>query len=230
MGRAATFAAMEGSLRAHDALAADWVAALLASCLLVLATISIGSPRKWRLLRQAAFRMRIGRQALRDETDLGDRSILGLLTVAVISMGLFLWQCAALYRPDLQATFGLVVAGVAAVLLAQGIALRLSSLLAGADGGTREHLFTGTLLHTATGLALLPIAVLMAYQVSWRPALTAAGLGLLALAAAFRWLRGAWIGAGEGVSPRYIILYLCAAELLPFLLAWHALRQSLPST
>ena len=41
---------------------------------------------------------------------------------------------------------------------------------------------------------------------------------------AYRWLRGVWIGLGEGVPLRYIILYFCAAELMPVLLAVHAWR------
>ncbi len=97
------------------------------------------------------------------------------------------------------------------------------------SAGVEEYLYTGFLIFILTGMAMLPLVVLIAYRSAWRPGLILAGVVVLVLLLLYRWLRGAWIGMGEGVPLRYIILYFCAAELLPVLLAIdHWRRYSSP--
>jgi len=72
----------------------------------------------------------------------------------------------------------------------------------------------------------LPVSVLAAYQPVLRFWLIALGLGLLAAGLLYRWLRGALIGLGEGVPLRFLLLYICAAEIGPLALALSALRSS----
>ena len=81
------------------------------------------------------------------------------------------------------------------------------------------------LLLWSLGIALLPVVMLAAYWPEWRPGLLWTGLVLSALALLYRWVRGAWMGLGEGVPLRYIFLYLCAAEMLPLALVLHLLCQ-----
>jgi hypothetical protein len=56
------------------------------------------------------------------------------------------------------------------------------------------------------------------------------GLAVVGFMLLYRWVRGTWIGVGEGVPVRYIIVYFCAAEILPVLLTIGALRQALTGT
>lgn len=216
---------MDGIARATDPMAAEWATGVFLSCLLILATINMGSPRKWRVLRQAAFRARMARQTLRDEVDTGDRNVLGLLAVATASVSMLIWQ-AAVHRAGVSGpTYLSVFLAVAFALLAQAIILRVCAFLFRADGGITEYLYTGTLLHAAIGIAVLPLVVLAAYWPEWRGWLFAIGLSLLAFGLLYRWVRGAWIGLGEGVPLRYILLYLCGAEILPLCLLLAALRR-----
>ena len=221
---------MEGAERVVDPLSADWVSLLLLACLLVLTTINVGSPRNWRVLRQSVWRLRMGQQTLREEVDLRDRNVLGLLIVAAVSIALFLWQTGTwqgmAYMPSLVA----LVSSIIVLLLAQNIMLWTVSVLANADGGASEYLFSGSLLIASLGIVLLPLTALMAFQPAWRDTLLVIGLGLMAAMLLYRWVRGVLIGMGQGVSPGYIFIYLCAAEIMPLLLALHALQPTIPPT
>jgi hypothetical protein len=77
---------------------------------------------------------------------------------------------------------------------------------------------------------LIPVTVVIAYphQFEWRNGLILAGLVLVAAAVVFRWIRAFVIGWGEGVSTRYIFLYLCAAEILPFALLMQQAQGQFP--
>lgn len=219
---------MDGTMRAVDPMAAEWATGVFLSCLLILATVNIGSPRKWRVLRQAAFRMRMARQTLRDEVDTGDRNVLGLLAVATASLSMLIWQAAMDRVAGSAPSYLTVFLAVALALVAQAVILRLCVFLFSADGGITEYIYTGTLLHAAIGIAALPLVVLAAYWPEWRPWLLPLGLALLVLGLLYRWMRGAWIGLGEGVPLRYIFLYLCGAEILPLCLLLAALRHGIP--
>lgn len=208
-------------------MSADWATGVFLSCLLILATVNVGSPRKWRVLRQAAFRIRLGRQVLREEVDTRDRNVLGLLAVAVASLAMLLWQSSkSLMHESAGLSYIQVFFGVGAVLLAQALVLRLIAFLALADAGITEYMYTGALLHSAVGIATLPLAVLAAYRPEWRAVLLPAGMSLIGLGLVYRWIRGAWIGLGEGVPFRYVLLYLCGAEIAPMALALGVLRSS----
>jgi hypothetical protein len=65
---------------------------------------------------------------------------------------------------------------------------------------------------------LLPVVAVLAYRSEWRHELLWTGMVILALLLLYRWFRGGWLGLSEGVPGRHILLYLCAAEVLPALL------------
>jgi len=218
---------VQDSLRALDPLNAEWVTIVLLLVLAALAFTNMSSPRKWRLLAQAMFRMRLGRQTLREEIDLQDRTLIGLLLVAIAVIAMFLYQGSILLGPEQAPTFLFLAAMVLALLLAQGILLRVLAGLAGTDKGITEFLSTGLLLFILTGVSLLPVVALMAYHSAWRQGLLIAGALVIVLLLLYRWIRGAWVGLSEGVPLRYLILYLCAAEVAPALLLVHAWSTSM---
>lgn len=208
--------------RAVDPLNAEWVTVVLLAVFALLATTNLSSPRKWRLLTHAMFRMRLGRQALRDEVDLQDRTLLGLLLAAAGITALYAWQMLVVTGGDEVPTYLGLIGIVAGVLIAQSALLRVVGGVLQVDHGLDEFLYTGLLLFILMGAVLLPITVIIAYHVEWRTGALAVGAVLIGLLFLFRWVRGAWIGVGEGISLRYIILYLCTAEILPVLLVLRA--------
>lgn len=220
---------MEVAERVQDPLATEWVTGLFLLGLVLLAAIVRSAPRKWRILVRAGFRMRMGRQELQEEMDLQDRNFLGLVLLGVSVLALFIWQCLHILGVP-GPSYPVLMAIVMVVLIAQGFVARVLAVIARTDAGTREYARTGALIFTLLGLFMLPLAVLIAYRTEWRWQLMVTGFVLTAAALLYRWVRGAWIGMGEGVPLRYIILYFCAAEAMPLLLAVHALRPSLPTT
>lgn len=176
--------------------------------------------------------MRLGRQSLRDELDLRDRTLIGLLLVASAIIGLFLWQGLHWGRGAEAPGYPMLAVVMVAVPTLQALLLQLVAAIAGTERGIREFLYTGLLLFILCGVVLLPVVALVAYHPDQRAALLRAGTALVALLLLWRWVRGAWIGLGEGLPLRYIILYLCAAEVVPVLAAirwwWPSLTATPP--
>ncbi len=204
------------TLRAVDPLAAEWVTVLLLAVVALLALINMSSPRKWRLLGQSMFSMRLGKQALREEMDLQDRAFLGLLLSGTAVLALFGWQ--VITAGGGGSSFPLLAATVCGVVLAHYLLLRIVGGVLRSAVGVEEYLYTGFLIFILAGVALLPVVVFTAYRAPWRPGTIVVGSVVLGVLLLYRWLRGAWIGVGEGLPLRYIILYFCAAELMPVLL------------
>ncbi|MBL7953106.1 MAG: DUF4271 domain-containing protein [Flavobacteriales bacterium] len=202
--------------RAVDPLNAEWVTVVLLAMLLLLALINVNSPRKWRLLGQSMFRMRLGKQALREEMDLQDRAFLGLLLVGTTVLALFGWQFMTV--SGASSVFPVLAMVVIGVVLGNYVLLRIVGALMRSTQGADEYLYTGFLIFILAGVVLLPVVVFVAYRSAWRPGALMVGWSLVVVLLLYRWIRGAWIGVGEGIPLRYIILYFCAAELMPILL------------
>jgi len=231
-GRASrpNFAPIMDESRALDPLAVDWTLAILLVSIALLGWINLVSPRKWPLILRSVFSYRLGRQSLRDELDLQDRSLISLLIMACGVSALFATQVAVLSGGAENSfllwlrMFGTVVG----VVVVQVMVLRSMAVLFQGDGGITEYLYTALVFHIAAGLVLLPFTALLAYphEVGWRGWLALAAGVLLALITLFRWLRAALVGWGEGVPLRYILIYLCALEFLPVAILLEHLRTT----
>lgn len=221
---------MEPIARAHDPLNAEWVTGLFLLALIVLAAVNRSAPRKWRFLLREGLRMRQGPKALRDELDLQDRNYLGIVFFAIATTALFAWQALHIEGVDHVPAYLSLMGILTGVLVALWLVVRLSGLLASSEAGTGEHARSGSIILALLGLALFPVVVLMAYQADWRDELVQVGYALVATAMLYRWVRGAWVAMADGVPIRYIILYFCAAEAMPLLLAIHALRPPIHPT
>ena len=221
---------MEPVARAHDPLAADWVTGLFLLALIFIAAINRNAPRKWRFLLREGLRIRQGPKALRDELDLQDRNYLGIVLLAIASIALFAWQSLHVEQVEDAPSYLSLIGILTLVLVALWSIVRLSGVLAGSHAATREHARAGSIILAMLGLALFPLVVLMAFQAAWREELVRVGYVLVTAALLYRWVRGIGVGMVEGVPIRYIILYFCAAEAMPLLLAIHALRPPIHPT
>lgn len=233
---------MPETLRATDPLSGDWILLVMLVALGMLGWINLVSPKKWRLLTRSFFSFRLGRQSLRDELDLQDRTLIGLAIMATAAVALFGYQATVLVGhlpPGLglwAKLFGLFLL----VLVTQVLLVRLAGRLFQADGGLSEYLYTLLLLHVVLGVALLPVTASIAWPhdvtvapahaggMLWRIWGLRLGAALVALVTLFRWLRAAVLGLGEGVPLRYVFIYLCALEILPVALACQQVLRHLP--
>jgi hypothetical protein len=221
---------MEEVLRAVDPLRADWVALLVLALVGMLGWINLVSPKKWRLLGTSLVSLRLGRQTMRDDLDLQDRTLVVLLMMASASIALVVHQFAVLllggapHAGHWAKCLGVVLLIVAALFMVN----RLTAFLAMADVGLTEHLYGTLLLLIALGIALLPLAAVVAwpYQPGWRMFALWTALGITALFIGWRWVRAAVIGMAEGVPLRYIFVYLCALEILPVVILGQRLIRS----
>ena len=120
-------------LRYIDPMSAWWVALVLLVVFIIIAITNVSSPRKWRLLGQALFQMRLGKQTLREEIDLQDRTLLGLLFCSVLVMGLFAWQ--VFIYLDIPGSPGYLVWVflIAAVVFIQSLVLRIAAMIMRVD-------------------------------------------------------------------------------------------------
>lgn len=219
-----------GTPRPSDPLSAEWVTVLLLLVVAVLAWVNAVSPRKWRLLPEAVFRLRLGRQTMREDLNLQDRTLIALIAVASILIGLFLYQAAigsGALRPRWWTALE-SMATVFAVVVVQVAVLRLAAFLFMGDGGAQEYIYTLVTLLIATGLLLFPVNLLFAYWPALRGALMILGVAMLLAMFGYRWGRAVLIGSGSGTSPGYLFIYLCALEILPLALLILSLRQAIP--
>lgn len=219
-----------GTPRPTDPLGAEWVLLLFVVLIGTLAWVNAISPRKWELLRTSVLRLRLGRQTMREDLNLRDRTLIALLAAGCISMGLFLHQ-AGVHFGWLRPAWWLAIELMAvlfAAMLAQLLLLRVATIVFRADGGAQEYGFTQVLLLIANGLVLVPLDLLMACWPSLRTEMLLAGMLLTGVLLVLRWVRAVAIGNGSGTGRGYVFLYLCALEILPFALLISSLQQALP--
>ncbi|MEO8066403.1 MAG: DUF4271 domain-containing protein [Flavobacteriales bacterium] len=218
---------LDASLRVHDILNEGWIGAVLLGAIAVLAWTNVSARKKWNLLREAVFRLRLGQQTMRDDISLRDRGLIALLFTAMVLIALFVYQLAVQdsHLGSGFAGFLPVLLSVVIVTVGQASIIRFTSWFFKADPGLGEYLYTSLLLTAAVGIALLPPVLVIAYQPSARNAAAIVGAVVLGAMVLYRWFRAVLIGLGQGVGPGSIFLYICAAEILPAALAAQALAH-----
>ena len=219
-----------GTPRPTDPLGGEWVLLLLVLLIGTLAWVNAISPRKWELLRTALFRLRLGRQTMREDLNIRDRTLIALLAIACMSIGLFL-HLAGVHHSWLRPVWWLgleIMAALFVLALLQLLVLRIAAVVFRGDGGTQEYGYTIVLLLIVTGLALVPVDLLVLCWPTWRSPLVIAGVVIAGALLVLRWVRAGLIGSGSGTGFGYVFLYLCALEILPFALLIGSLQQALP--
>lgn len=219
-------------LRTVDTLSSGWLAGVLFLALGILAWVNMVSPKQWGVLARSFGALRLGKHRLREDLDMRDRTLTGLVVLSTVMIAMFVYQV-LLYHGWIEhgiMGFSRILLVVAVVAVAQVAFLRAIALLPATDSGTEEYLYTMILMHVVMGLLLLPVVTLMSFpgEVAWREWAWILGVAIIAVTILFRWVRATTIGLGNGVPLRYIFLYLCALEILPVALALEHARQFVP--
>ncbi len=219
-------------VRAVDALSSGWLAGVLLLALGIIAWVNMVSPKQWTVLGRSFGALRLGRHRLREDLDLRDRSLTGLVVLSTLVIAMFAYQV-LLFHGWIHSgimEFSRILLVVAAVIVAQVVMVRMIAVLPATDGGTEEYLYTVIVMHVVLGLLLLPVVTLMSFpgQVAWREWAWILGVAIITATILFRWVRATTIGLGNEVPLRYIFIYLCAFEILPVALALEHARQFVP--
>ncbi|MCB0795730.1 MAG: DUF4271 domain-containing protein [Flavobacteriales bacterium] len=213
-----------GTLRAEDFLRSDGITLLLVLVLAGAAWLSSSAPRKWRAILKGLFRMRLSPQMMREDLDLRQRSSLAAFFLSTVLIAVFFRQAMVEQGSDRMGPWGflgllglLLLVVLVHVLLIKG----LGAFFKG-DGGATEYVSTLLLLLTVNGWTLFPVIVLATYLPGLRTEMMVLGMVLTMALLVFRWFRALWVGRDEGLQFRFILLYLCAAEIGPILIAIQA--------
>lgn len=212
------------TLRFDDPLSADWVTALLLALLFTVAWLDLLAPGRWRSFLVGAVGMGAARPGIVVDPDRQERFFMLPVLIALVSTALFLWQLDSCTGRDGPLGFPIWLACVAVALVVHLVITRVLGFVFRDTGILAGHVQAGLQLFVVAGLLLLPVVVLTAYRAEWRGVLPMVGAAVLAGSLLHRWVRGVRAGWGGGIPLRFIMIYLCAAEILPVLLLVQALR------
>lgn len=211
-----------------DALQSPWLIGVLLLILVLLAWCNVTGPQKLRLMLRTSLTLRPSKQVFREHVDMQDRYMAVLLSTAILSISVFLYQVGVLSgRLAPEQISLLTIAGITVlIVLASSLLLRSLAWLFKTMDGLSQYIAHGILQFILLGLLLIPLSLMLTFAPISREILVIIGLVLMLLVLVIRWLRGFSLGIGAGISPMYIVLYLCAAEILPALIGLKMLGVS----
>lgn len=211
-------------LRYEDVLAADWVTGVLLALLLAIVWVNLVSPGQWWSFVGGVLGFVPERQAARIDPGGQDRMFLIPVLLGLFSTALLLWQLDAHVRGEEHRSYLFWSGAVAAMIVVHLVATRMLAVVLRDGGLLAQNTRQGLRSFVMAGLLLLPLLMVVAYRPEWRTACLAVGCALLMMALIHRWVRTVRIGWTGGVPLRFIMIYLCAAEIVPVLLLMQALR------
>lgn len=207
----------EGIVRAADALQSQWMLGVLLLLLILVAWCNVQAPQKMTLYVSTSLRLRPLSQASRSELSLRDPYLRIALFVSALSIAVFVFQVAVrtgVMYPEFHG-FAQVVAYTMALVLGNGFVIYALGLIFEKDDWVRSYIYQGWMLLILLGLLMLPVNLVLTYAPLDRALIVSAGLILMVGLLIFRWIWGLAYALRSRVSPLYIVLYLCAAEILP---------------
>lgn len=210
----------EGIARIADPLQSPWLTALFLLMVVVLAWCNVRSPQRVRAILGATLLLRPPRQLFRDDIDMRDRLIVILAALSLISISAFIYQSAVVqgYLSPERSVFLTIMAVVLGAFLFGMILIRFTAWVYSADEGLMLYLNHTVLQLILLGVVLVPLSVFVNFSTLPRSLLLQAGVILFFITLLVRWVRGFSLGLNAGIPLLYIVLYLCAAEILPALI------------
>jgi hypothetical protein len=213
---------MESIQRTYPFLQEDWMIAMLVIVVAVLALIRYNYPKRFVRLGQAIFRARLLRQLMREELVLSHRTSLALILIFAANSAILIYLAAKSYGwvpyREFEFWFFPITFGVIVLLyLWKLILVRLIQFFFSVDAGLSEYLVFSLVFNMLLGLIWFPlILVAMVTLKETVQIVLALSLGLFLIGYLIRLVRGVLIAREQHIFSVYIILYLCALEILPF--------------
>jgi hypothetical protein len=149
---------------------------------------------------------------------------LGLNLVFALNLGLFIFFFLQYFSIEQQFPNKIVNVlvyslGLIVLYSIKTFSCRLIGFLFKVPNEFAEYIHNINLFNKNIGLFLFPIVILYPYiDESIRPAVLYLGIAILSIMFLLRTIRGFQIIMRKGVSFFYLILYLCAIEILPVLI------------
>lgn len=201
-----------------------WMLPVFLVVFIFLAYVRVTYPKRMQLLLRGMVNMRSVQTTMRDELLLSHRAS-GLFTVTFVLMtALTLYMAGVTYENRWLGTGGIVPYGglvlvVAAAYTVKLVTIKIVQWIFRTEQPLQEYLFNVFLLNKVLGLALLVVNLFLCFDLkSHVPIWLNVAVGLFALMWLMRIARGLVLAAQYRIGLLYIILYLCALEILPLLL------------
>lgn len=204
----------------------DWMLGIIIFSLIVFGWLRVGFGRFVQLAVQASYNFFAARR-IKDEANVMRSRVFHFMNLLFfINLALFLAQWIDyqnIYILNLKgiALFGALLLTVILVYSIKGLFLSLLDFFFLTKGAFAYYNATVFIYNRMVGLVLLPIVSVLPFINSHvTPWLLYAGFVVVILLYFFRILRGLLIGFKNRLSIFYLILYLCALEILPLLVLY----------
>ncbi len=202
----------------------DWMLGVIIFSLILFGWIRVGFSRFYRNAVQASYNFFTARRIFDESNVLRKRVFYFMNLLFYINISLFLTQILDYNHIkifDLHGIllFALIMVSIMTIYLLKIIVFYILEFILLAKRGFSKYLFTVLLYNKMLGIALLPIiSVIPFVDVNIVPILIYTGIVMIFLFYIFRILRGLHIGFNIRLSILYLILYLCALEIIPVLI------------
>lgn len=206
--------------------APDWIVGILLISLIVVAWIRIFYNKYLASAFTGLLLYQHGKNLFRERNLHYQRFSLGMNTLFSITAGLFLYLVHDYFSPGFPWLKGfpgflLLAAVVMLVFFIRSVICRLTGFIARAGDLFAEYMHTIMMINKVLGLVLLPLVIGLPYLPGFLvPYLIYGGLGLFLFAYLVRIYKGLQIFTLNRFSIFWMILYLCALEILPYLMIY----------
>ncbi len=201
-----------------------WVAGVLFLCFVLFVWMYVANRKKLNQLIRGFYTSRSGGQLSRDENAVSSRTsfLLSLLFLFIIS--LYAWQVAHYYgfesAKEQTSFYTFIILALIGIYFTKIASLRILGHIFKAEKEAAEYGHSVTVFTNLLGLCMLPVVICLAFmdQVS-ALIFIYAGAVIIVGFLCVRIARGIAIGLNSPrVSRFYLFLYLCALEILPFVI------------
>jgi hypothetical protein len=209
----------EATLRQAVNLSEDWMILIFLFTLLSLAYTRRVHPARIMRLWNSMWNIRTMRQTIREEPNTPRANLL-FNTIFYLQTGLAVYAGIEYFKPEFKTDgaifYALIVATIFGIYFIKRITLRAISILTDGDFSLSEYEYSVFLTNRMVGLVLFPLGLAMAYfPVYQAKNIILLSGGIIVIAIAYRLLRSLLTAVESGVTPFYILFYICTLEILP---------------
>lgn len=212
----------QGNLR-HEA-GFSWLPAILISTLFIFSWIKLMYYKYVLQVLGATVNYQVSNRLFRERNVLIRNMSLGLNTIFAINTGLLIFYLFKYLniepiKANPFVSLSIYSISVLIIYFIKTFFLRVLGFLFMVKEEFAEYIHNINLFNKNTGLLLFPVVILYPYiNEHLKPVVLYTGITLFLLMILLRFFRGFQIIIRKGVSVFYLILYLCAIEILPVLL------------
>jgi hypothetical protein len=204
---------------------AEWMVIVFLTCLFLLSWVKNAYPKRFYRLLRSMFNNNSLFQVMREELVFSHRGSIVLTFIFILIAGLFLTLGGIVFNYSIVdqnenslIQFGYWCLVIISIYLLKWVFNGLFLSLIQQSDYLKTFMFVVSTFNKIIGLVLLPIAISAAYlPLKYAAILINIGVVLWALILVYRLIKEVSISISYKIPHLYIILYLCAFEISPFL-------------